>query len=430
MQGRSITFVWGKVMKQLLTGLALSVLTLEAHALPPEAQDAWQEDLAVYTSELEARHIDLYHTLPEAVFQARLEAIIADLPQLTEPQVIARLMTLHHEVGDGHTAIPLWGYGYDRFPITAMFIDEQLLITGLREEDSAFLGGLVEQVNGRSVEDVLSRLAPIAPFAENAGSLRVRSSAYFPVAPLLEAIGASDTSETLTLTVQTVSGERATLVLPALSAEDYGPSIQISLSAREALDTSAVLVEARGLSFTYDANHALGLIRFDRYPQAQEMDQFAADVVSHMRRLAGRNLVIDLRENYGGDFYTGLRLAHQLNLLDDVNWREGVYVLTSPVTFSAAMSNAAQFSDILNARRVGEPTGATPCGYQDMGQFSLPNSGLGVTYSKRQFCFAEPVEDALAPDVLIPLTVDQWRNEHDAALDWVRSDIQSRQSTD
>lgn len=38
-----------------------------------------------------------------------------------------------------------------------------------------------------------------------------------------------------------------------------------------------------------------------------------------MRREQGRNLVIDLRENYGGDFYVGLMFAHALNPLDDVN---------------------------------------------------------------------------------------------------------------
>jgi len=178
----------------------------------------------------------------------------------------------------------------------------------------------------------------------------------------------------------------------------------------------------------FDPAHALGLIRFDRYPPADEMDRFAAETVAAMRQLQGRNLVIDLRQNYGGDFYTGLRLAHQLNLLDDLDWRHGVYVLTSPLTYSAATANAAQFSDILNARRVGEPTGATPCGYQDMGRFRLPNSNLGITYSKRHFCFAEPVENALAPDILIPITVDHWRTGEDATLAWIRSDIQSRQT--
>lgn len=413
-------------MKQVLTALALSVLPFTAHALPPEAQDAWQGDLSVYASELEARHIDLFHTLPRAAFDAELDAIRADLPNLTEPELVARLMTLHHKIGDGHTAIPLWGYGYDRFPLTIEVFEDAFMISGVRDEDIAFLGGTVEQINGHPTDVVLERLAPIAPFVENEGSRRLRISAYLPVAPLLPAVGLSDTPESLSLSVRTSTGLQ-TLTLPARPVEEYGPSLQSTINYRSDFEPEDILAEAPGLAFVFDPEHALGMIRFDRYPPAQEMDRFAAEVVAQMRHNRGRNLVIDLRQNYGGDFYTGLRLAHQLNLLDGVDWQNGVYVLTSSLTFSAAMSNAAQFSDILNARRVGEPTGATPCGYQDMGQFTLPNSNLGITYSKRHFCFAEPVEDALMPDITIPITVDHWRNREDAALDWIRSDIRSRQ---
>ena len=412
-------------MKRLLTALAVSLLSMPAHALPPEAQQAWRDDLSVYARELEARHIDLFHTLPREAFETELNAIRADLPMLTEPELVARLMTLHHKIGDGHTAIPLWGYGYDRFPITIALFEDAFMISGVRNEDAAFLGGIVEQINGYSTDEVLERLAPVAPFVENDGSRRVRISAYLPVAPLLHAVGLSDTVETLSLTVRTGAGLQ-TLTLPARPAEEYGPSIQSTISYRNPIASQDILVEAPGLAYVYEPQNALGVIRFDRYPSAAEMDRFAAETVAQMRRSQARNLVIDLRQNYGGDFYTGLRLAHQLNLLDGVDWRHGVYVLTSPLTYSAAMSNAAQYSEILNARRVGEPTGATPCGYQDMGQFNLPNSNLGITYSKRLFCFTEPVNDALAPDIAIPITVEHWRTGEDAALNWVRADIQSR----
>ena len=416
-------------MKRLLSALAFSILSFPAHALPPEAQEAWREDLSVYARELEARHIDLFHTLPREAFETELSAIRADLPSLTEPELVARLMTLHHSIGDGHTAIPLWGYGYDRFPITIAILEDAFMISGVRDEDSAFLGGTVEQINGHSPEEVFHRLAPVAPFVENEGSRRLRVSAYLPVAPLLQAVGLSDTAETLSLTVRTEAGLE-TLTLPARPAEEYGPSIQSTISYRNPLPPQDILVEAPGLAYVYEPENALGIIRFDRYPSAPDMDRFAAEVVTEIRQSQARNLVIDVRQNYGGDFYTGLRLAHQLNLLDGVDWRNGVYVLTSPLTYSAATSNAAQFSEILNARRVGEPTGASPCGYQDMGQFTLPNSGLGITYSKRRFCFAEPVNDALAPDIAIPITVEHWRRGEDAALNWVRSDIQSRQLAD
>lgn len=414
-------------MKQLLSALALSVLPVTAHALPPEAQQAWQEDLSVYARELEARHIDLFHTLSREQFETGLSAIRADLPILTEPELIARLMTLHHQIGDGHTAIPLWGFGYARFPVTIAIFEDGFMISGVRDQDAAFLGGVIEQINGRSTDEVLRRLAPLAPFVDNEGSLRLRTSAYLPVAALLHAVGLSDDAETLSLRVRTDAGLE-TLTLPALVADAYGPSIQSTISYRSAFEPEDILSEAPGLTYVYEPEYALGIIRIERYPSPPEMDRFAAEVVDSMRQSQGRNLMIDLRQNYGGDFYTGLRLAHQLNQLDGVDWRQGVYVLTSPLTFSAATGNAAQFSDILNARRVGEPTGANPCGYQDMGRFNLPNSNLGITYSKRHYCFAEPVNGALPPDIAIPITMEHWRNTEDAALNWVRSDIQSRQT--
>lgn len=85
-------------------------------------------------------------------------------------------------------------------------------------------------------------------------------------------------------------------------------------------------------------------------------------------------MVIDFRGNGGGDFFVGLTLAYYLNLADSIDWRSGVYVLTDKYTFSAGVSNAAQYRQILNARIVGEPTGGNPVGYQDMGSFILPNS--------------------------------------------------------
>lgn len=52
-------------------------------------------------------------------------------------------------------------------------------------------------------------------------------------------------------------------------------------------------------------------------------------------------------------------------------------------TLSAAMTNAADFLKETNAILVGEPTGARPNGWQEKGQFTLPNSHLVVSVSTR-----------------------------------------------
>jgi hypothetical protein len=100
--------------------------------------------------------------------------------------------------------------------------------------------------------------------------------------------------------------------------------------------------------------------------------------------------------------------------------------LIDGVTFSAAMSNAAQYSQILNSKLVGMPTGAKPSGYQDMGQFKLPHSGLDVTFSKRLYHFKEDKRDAVYPDALVAISFEDCLNSHDRQLRWVLNEINNK----
>ncbi|WP_293294714.1 hypothetical protein [Allomuricauda sp.] len=58
----------------------------------------------------------------------------------------------------------------------------------------------------------------------------------------------------------------------------------------------------------------------------------------------------------------------------------------------------------MNAKVVGQPTGSNPNGYQDMDSFTLPNSKLTITYSKRLFRLSNQENTALQPDSLITET--------------------------
>lgn len=90
------------------------------------------------------------------------------------------------------------------------------------------------------------------------------------------------------------------------------------------------------------------------------------------------------------------------------------------------MSDAAEYVQLLNAKLVGQPTGGRPSGYQDMGQFRLPNSRLLVTYSKRLFRFKDGHPKALFPDVRINVGIRDYLSGTDKTLDWVLDDIASR----
>ncbi|WP_323846123.1 S41 family peptidase [Microbulbifer magnicolonia] len=160
------------------------------------------------------------------------------------------------------------------------------------------------------------------------------------------------------------------------------------------------------------------------------MEDFAEDVEDYLKEREIRNLIIDLRDNGGGDFFVGLALAWRLVLVDGLDWDHGIYTLIGNKTYSAAMSNAAQYRQILNAKLVGEPTGANPVGYQDMGQFSLPNSGWTITYSKRNYRFQDTHSEGVQPDALIETDWDSYRRGIDKPLVWVMDDIARRNAAD
>jgi hypothetical protein len=61
-----------------------------------------------------------------------------------------------------------------------------------------------------------------------------------------------------------------------------------------------------------------------------------------------------------------------------------------------------------------------------MGQFSLPNSGYLVTYSKRRFCFGEPLVDAIEPDVRVSTSLQDYRDGSDPVLARVIREIEAR----
>ena len=109
---------------------------------------------------------------------------------------------------------------------------------------------------------------------------------------------------------------------------------------------------------------------------------------------------------------------------DSLNWQNGIYTLMNNKTFSAAMSNVAQFKQLLNAQLIGEPTGAKPSGYQDMGEFVLPNSKRVVTFSKRIYEFLDSGDNAIYPDVHIALKIEDFQINKDTQLVYVLKKVE------
>jgi hypothetical protein len=133
-----------------------------------------------------------------------------------------------------------------------------------------------------------------------------------------------------------------------------------------------------------------------------------------------RRLIIDLRLNGGGDFLLGQQfLLPVLQSRPAINRSGGVYVITGPGTFSAAMVNALDLRQKVNAILVGEATGARPNSYSEHGDFRLPNAEVGVSYSIRYYRFGADADSAVVPDRRIQPTWEHFRSGRDPVVEWI-----------
>ena len=130
-------------------------------------------------------------------------------------------------------------------------------------------------------------------------------------------------------------------------------------------------------------------------------------------------LILDLRQNSGGDYTVGLaRVVEPLARRVDVNRRGHLFVLVGPSTFSAGMANAVQLRAKTQAVLVGELVGEKPNSYQERGEFRLLRSGLLVYVSTRFYQFVESGPNEVRPDQEIIPTWADFVAGRDPVLAW------------
>lgn len=163
-------------------------------------------------------------------------------------------------------------------------------------------------------------------------------------------------------------------------------------------------------------NHAI----YCAWHSYQELDKNAKAMFALIDQTHPAKLVIDMRDNGGGDNTVGdAQLMQPIKARADLNVKGHLYVLIEPETFSAAMNNAAQFQDQTNAILVCETIGEKPNSYQEPRQFRLPNSYLVIRASTLFYTFRKTGENAVRPNKEIIPTWDDVKSGRDPAMDWV-----------
>lgn len=365
---------------------------------------------------MEQKHIDLYHSVTKEEFLTEWNKINESLETAQDFEIVVKLMRLTRKINDGHTAVSFGNLSTHRFPFEVEQIEGHWLVVKPLEENKDILNTTLESINGIPIGKVAQEISEVAQFVENEYSLKVRTASYLTIAELLFHLNLIDSKNTATFSFRDSENNQINKTLPSIDAkvwQDTSTFSEINLNTPEIAEPHAGNKE---LWFAPVTGTDILYIQFNSYPAFEAMQAFGQQLVAYIQVNQIRQVIIDMRENGGGDLYVGTVLAYALNLADSIDWKNGVYVITGNKTFSAATSNAALFKQLLNAKIVGEPTGSNPSGYQDMDTFSLPNSQLVITYSKRLFQLSNESNRPLTPEITIEPHLNDYSEGNDVVL--------------
>lgn len=129
-------------------------------------------------------------------------------------------------------------------------------------------------------------------------------------------------------------------------------------------------------------------------------------------------LVIDLRRNGGGNNFFGEGLRKHVER-SRFNRPGGIYVLTSPQTFSAAQNLANRLERETYALFVGGPTGGAPNHYGDAKLMTGETTGAVAMVSTIPWFDSYPMDTRpwILPDLPVPDTFADWAAGRDPALE-------------
>ncbi|WP_439618234.1 hypothetical protein [Shinella sp.] len=379
----------------------------ESFFRPPEQRldlttAQWTEDLDRLVTILTSEHASPFHRVSRAQFEQQASELRTAIPKLDGPAVAVEFRRLAALIGDGHTSVAL-SNGRPRLPIEFYWFEDGLRVTGVSASQSSALGAKLIAVNNVAVSDVTERLRAHIPQAETQWHFRAGVPALLANPDVLRAIGLR-AGPAYTFNLETEDGAQKSVDMTA--ATDTG--------ADATLSGDAPLWQRNMEQAFWSERLADGSV----YVNWRSYDGLADNMAALLQSLDAehpRRLIIDLRDNDGGDFNIGRAFVEEIKRRSWLNRRDVLYVMIGRKTFSAAMTNAVDFQHSTEAVLVGEPAGAAPNNWQEVRRFTLPNSGLSVGVSTRYYEFL-PGKADLVPDLSIPPEPSDWGSPEDAGL--------------
>ena len=393
----------------------------------PAGVAAWRSDLALLRRELPARHPAPFLKVSRARWDSAAAALERRLPSLNRDQALVGFMSLVAMLGDAHTVLdPGPALGLRFYPLELYAFDDGLFVRRADSLHASLVGTQVLRIGRASADEAIARVAAVIPH-ENEWWVRAWAPLQLAIPEVLDGLGLAGDVEHLSLVIERDGRVDSVRISPAGRIADqhgHGPfPIDMSgwTSMRAASEPWWEQQPGQAFWWRFDPpTRTLYACMRAVAPSPgaatnrSQWDRFFALADS----VAPARLVIDIRENTGGNGTLNRYPVQQLLRRPALDRPDRLFVIVGRRTFSAGQQFANLLEAWTQATFVGEPTGQRPSQYGDHRPLALPASGMTVQISS-VFHQAPNEFDArsfVPPRVYAPLDAKSYRSGSDPAL--------------
>ena len=405
--------------------------------------DQFHAGVRLLWDKIQARHPEPFRVFSRQAFQADVDRLLHRTSDISEPEAFIEMSRLIGMMRDGHSWISIdddSAVFSKAVPLRFWKFADGIRVRAAPPEYAGLLGARVTAINGVPIKTAWARLREAV-----GGGGRIatsRAQIYVEIPEFLRPLKLADNGNAIRFTLRLTNGETLTRTIPARQYKNYS----------EVWNTSDKWTVPDGWAAPPHAKDALWYARrddafwsrmlhdgktlyiaFNRctsdpdHPWNPKQDKYRP-FLDEMFKIAARDnverVVIDLRNNNGGNSALWQPLVHHIIRTEKLYEPGRLFVVTSRLTESAAVAWAAKIEMNAPALFVGEPTANPPNFDNDPAgwrreTYHIPGSAVNFRVADMKEQWSAPTDDrwAIFPDIPVELRWKDFANGHDPDLE-------------
>jgi hypothetical protein len=378
----------------------------------------WIEDLEELSLQLPKRHKNLFFSKNQEDFYEEIETLKRKVQYFDDYEMQVEIAKIVADIRDAHTSVSL----RVRLicPFELYWFSGGIYVINTIPEYKDIQYCKLTDINDIPIDEIIDTLTSIISY-ENDSFLKSQLPKYLPAVEVLYGLEIVDEVDSLRITFEDRNKNRRELEIKSYKIEE----VKEKLNKHSTQSNDMPLYRKNSHKYYwFKYIQAFNTVYF-KYNTCREMENksildFGKELIEFINENDVDKLIIDMRNNFGGNSTLLDPFIKELKSCDKINKKNKLFVIVGRETFSSALLNAFSLKENTNAIFVGESTGGKPNCYGEVKRFSLKNSRLVVCYSTEYYSIIENNnQQSFVPDINIEFTIQNYIKNEDPYLKYL-----------